>query len=74
MKQITEKQQSVYNFILDYFMVNGYSPSIREIANKFNVTVKTSLDHVIALQKKGYIKRTAIIARSIVILKQSLSE
>jgi len=57
MKDLTEKQTLVYDFIKEYIMIKGYAPSIRDVAKRFKMTPRGAQQHVIALEKKGYIKR-----------------
>lgn len=57
MKELTEKQQQIYEFIKDYITMKGYAPSIREIARHFKMTPRGAQQHIISLEKKGYIKR-----------------
>uniref|UniRef100_A0A7C5U4H4 Repressor LexA n=1 Tax=Fervidobacterium nodosum TaxID=2424 RepID=A0A7C5U4H4_9BACT len=38
-------------------MMKGYAPSIRDIARHFKMTPRGAQQHLIALEKKGYIKR-----------------
>ncbi|MEN3043448.1 MAG: transcriptional repressor LexA [Fervidobacterium sp.] len=57
MKSLTEKQQHIFEFIKDYMIMKGYAPSIRDIARHFKMTPRGAQQHLIALEKKGYIKR-----------------
>lgn len=57
MMGLTEKQQHIYEFIKDYVIMKGYAPSIRDIAKHFKMTPRGAQQHLIALEKKGYIKR-----------------
>lgn len=57
MRDLTEKQQYIYEFIKDYVIMKGYAPSIRDIARHFKMTPRGAQQHLIALEKKGYIKR-----------------
>lgn len=68
--KLTEKQLMVYNYIHEYRLKNGYSPSIRDVGKKFNISVKASSDHICALKRKGYISNLDNKARSFVTLKE----
>jgi len=57
MKDLTERQTLIYDFIREYILMKGYAPSIRDIARRFKMTPRGAQQHVIALEKKGYIKR-----------------
>jgi repressor LexA len=55
MKEPTERQREVLNFISGYIKENSYPPTIREVADYFEISVKGAYDHVTALKKKGKI-------------------
>lgn len=67
---ITEKQQSIYDFIQNFVNETGYPPTLREIAKKFGLSstygVKKHLD---ALVKKGYLNIESYASRGITLLK-----
>jgi len=57
MRQITDRQAQILLFIENFIEQNDYSPSIREIAEHFQMSAKGAYDHVWALIKKEYITR-----------------
>lgn len=67
MRQLTDRQKKVLDFIVSYVEKHGYSPSIRDIAKAFHITPRGAMMHLIALEKKGYISRSRK-ARSIKLL------
>ena len=66
-KRVTDKQREVLQFIAEYIDGNGYSPSIRDVAGRFECSVKGAYDHVVALEKKGLIERARNRSRSILL-------
>jgi repressor LexA len=58
MKNLTERQQQIFEFIKNYITMKGYSPSVRDVARHFKMTPRGAQQHLIALEKKGYITRT----------------
>lgn len=64
-KPLTEKQQSVYNFIVKQ-MSAGFPPTVREICNNTGIK-STSTVHAIlgVLEEEGYIVRDAKYSRAI---------
>jgi len=55
---ITEKQEAVLNYIEDYQLKFGKSPTIREMREHFQVASDNSiLKHLKALTEKGYLKK-----------------
>jgi repressor LexA len=52
MKELTEKQQLVLDFIRQFISEHNYPPTFRQIAEHFEITVKAAYDHVMALKKK----------------------
>ena len=68
MRGLTERQLSVLRFIRDYWNHNDHSPSLREIANHFGLTLSSVQVAVDSLQKKGFLSQTKNRARSLRIL------
>lgn len=66
---LTEKQQNVYESIMQYQRVNGYAPTIREICKMVGVASTSSVyAHLKILEEKGYIARKMDASRAIAIL------
>ena len=69
-EHLTEKQKEVYIFIQGYIANNKHSPYIREIQQGLNINShKSVIDRLLALEKKGYIKRKLNKHRSIRLIK-----
>jgi len=65
---LTDKQERILTFIVDYVNDKGYPPSIREIGNHFNISSLRGVTvHLDALQRKGFINR-ANTARAITVI------
>ena len=65
---LTDKQERILGFIVDYVNDQGYPPSIREIGNHFSISSLRGVTvHLDALERKGYIKR-ANTARAITVI------
>ena len=71
MKPLTPKQQKVLDYIQSFFEKRGYPPTMREIAEQFQMVVSGAYGHVQALIRKGYLKQTEGKRRAIE-LAQSL--
>ncbi len=69
-KQLTIKQERIFEFIKGSIKSSGFPPTVREIGEKFNITVKGAYDHVKAIEKKGYIKTEQNKSRAIVVLNE----
>jgi repressor LexA len=65
MKQPTEKQLAIVNFIRNFFRQRTVAPTFREIADHFDVSVGTIQDQLISLQKMGVLVWIPGKARSI---------
>jgi repressor LexA len=64
--RITKRQNEVLEFIRDYIMEAGFSPTVREIAEHFGFTSHTSAEkHLVSLEKKGLIRRQPGLSRTI---------
>ena len=66
---ITDKQIGILKYIIQFKKDHPYSPTIREVADGMNITVKGAYDHITALIKKGYLSSTPNISRSIEVIK-----
>lgn len=65
---LTPKQREVYNYIRFYVEKNSFSPYIREIQEGCSIqSYKSAVDKLLALEKKGYIRRSLNKHRSIVL-------
>lgn len=62
---LTEKQLAVLNFLRDFIRDKGLSPTLDEMSQYFGVSKITIYEHVNALEKKGAIRKTRNMARSI---------
>lgn len=69
-KGISMKQRGVLGFIKEFDEVNKYMPSISEIAAYFERSVPTIHQHLVYLEKKGFIQRFPFQKRAITILKK----
>ena len=68
---LTFRQEKVYLFVKDYIQLKRRSPYIREIQTACNITShKSVIDRLIALEKKGYIKRRFNKHRNIRLIKR----
>jgi repressor LexA len=56
MKELTDRQREVLTFIGRFIDSHAYPPTIREIADHFEISIKGAHDHVMAIKKKGYVK------------------
>ncbi len=58
--KLTERQKLVLNTIRNYFLDNGYAPSLTELQQMLEISTKRGVvSHLEALEKKGYIIRTS---------------
>ncbi|MCM8790653.1 MAG: transcriptional regulator [Candidatus Omnitrophica bacterium] len=65
---LTQKQKEVYDYIKAYIEKNSISPYIREIQEGCSIqSYKSAVDKLLALEKKGYIKRSLNKHRSIIL-------
>lgn len=69
MERLTARQSEILQFIRKYRRKEGISPAYREIAGRFGFkSTKAVTDHVIALEKKGYVRRHGGRSRCIELL------
>ena len=68
MKGITDRQKEVLTFITNFSEENSYPPTVREISEHFSISIRAVQDHIIALQKKGFLSQSQKRSRSIRVL------
>lgn len=65
-RNLTETQQKILQFIIDFRDEKGWPPSLSEIAEKFGYKNRSTVrEHLQALEKKGLIQRDEKTARGI---------
>jgi len=69
---LTKKQQEVLEFLKKYYEENGYSPSMREVALNFKISIPTIQGYFKELTLKGMISKLPNKSRSIVIKGDNL--
>lgn len=74
MKTLTARQQEVLDFISSYLDGHAYPPTIREIAERFSMSVKGAYDHVKALEKKGFLRLGENRSRALELLNRDKPE
>jgi repressor LexA len=62
---LTPRQLEVLQLICEFRDAHGYAPTMAEMAGALSVSPVTVYEHVVALEKKGAIRRTPNQARSI---------
>jgi len=65
-KELTKIQSNILDFIINQKVEIGIPPTLAEIAKKFNYRNRATVQqHLQAIERKGYIKRSSKKARSI---------
>jgi repressor LexA len=67
-RELTDKQQKIYEFIRSRIQDGGIPPTVREIGDSFGITVKGAYDHLKAIEKKGFIRCEQNKSRAIELL------
>lgn len=66
MKSLTDRQKQILEFVIGSINDRGYPPSVRDICRHFDIqSPQGAQRHLNALEKKGYLKRDARLARSL---------
>ncbi|HUX14390.1 MAG TPA: transcriptional repressor LexA [Spirochaetia bacterium] len=71
MKEITARQREVLQYIKTFIATHKFPPTIREVSERFTISVKGAYDHVKALEKKNFIRCNNNRSRSIEVLEKS---
>jgi len=56
-KELTERQRQVLDFIRSFGERHGVPPTVREIGERFRFTARAAFDHLRALERKGMLER-----------------
>ena len=68
-KELTARQEEIYEYIKKYSKENRMPPTVREIGNHFDISSTNGVRSILAaLIKKGYINRSPRLSRGIEIL------
>jgi repressor LexA len=68
-RPLTERQEAVLQFIRQHIQEQGFPPTLREIGRHFGIrSTKGVNDHLVALERKGRIKRYPELSRGIEIV------
>lgn len=73
MKTVTDRQKAIATYIATFIKEKKYSPSVRDIASEFGFSVKAGHDHLKALERKGIIRMTPGVSRSIELIDDQFS-
>lgn len=66
MKQLTDRQRQVFDFIVESIQLRQLPPTVREIGEKFGWSSTNAVaDHLRALERKGYVIRDSLLSRGI---------
>ncbi|MFC1462433.1 transcriptional repressor LexA [Verrucomicrobiota bacterium] len=74
MEKLTQRQRKILDWILRFVRRNNMPPTVREIGAAFEISSAGVFGHLRALEKKGYLKRGKLGARSIELMPQSAHE
>lgn len=69
MKDITERQKEVLEYIAEFSEENSFPPTVREISTRFGISIRAAQDRIVGLQKKGYLSQSQKRSRSIKVLR-----
>ena len=68
-KELTTRQEEIYEYIKKYSRENHMPPTVREIGNHFEISSTNGVRSILAaLIKKGYINRSPRLSRGIEIV------
>lgn len=73
-KSITSRQKQVLELVAAFIREHGIPPTIRDIAALYTCSVKGAYDHVLALQRKGYLERNKLQSRGILLTQKARAE
>lgn len=66
MRELTERQRQILDFITESITVRGYSPTLREIGHQMGIKSTNGVnDHLKALERKGFLQRDDLKSRTL---------
>ena len=65
MKELTDKQKNVFEFIKKFHSENAMMPTVREIAKHFNLSIGSIQQHLRALLAKNFLVKRGSLSRGI---------
>ena len=72
---VYKRQRQILDFLNDYIEKHGNAPTLVEIAKHLNVkSLATVHEHLAALEKKGLIKKSSGLVRSIELIDKKIGE
>jgi repressor LexA len=72
---LTEIEQKILSYMVEYLRTNTYQPSIREIGERFGIkSTKTVSEHLQGLADKGCLERDPSRSRAVKIVGMDLSD
>lgn len=75
MKDLTDKQQEILDFIVHCIKDEYYTPTVRELADRFGIKSTNGVrNHLDALERKGYLTRKSGSSRGIELTEELLTE
>ena len=74
-RALSERQSRILSFIWQYTVTNSHPPSLREILRGCDISSTSVVDyHIRRLEKNGYLTRTPMACRTIVLTERGRSE
>ena len=65
-RELTRRQQEIYDYVKERIVSRGYGPTVREIGTEFGIKSPNGvMCHLKALEKKGFITREQNMSRAI---------
>lgn len=74
---LTQRQDEIFEFIVEFFIEHMYWPCYRDISGHFGVTIKAIRDSICSIARKGFLIQprnngNAVIARAFVLTDKGL--
>lgn len=72
MEGLTDLQRRVLDYLSAFTGERGYPPTVREVGARFNIrSPKNAAKHLLALERKGFIRRIPGLSRGIDVIKEA---
>jgi len=67
---ITDPQARTLRMICDILDINGLPPTVKELSEALGISHASAHEQIVQLVRKGYLKKEARKARSLVVIKR----
>lgn len=69
-RPLTKRQTAILKWIIAYIAKHRYPPAVRDLCEQFGTTPCPMQQHLTALARKGYVRRTRGVSRGLRVVRE----